>query len=198
MKNIICGTLAIMLATFIAAAMPTEAEARIYEDTLRLHILAASDSAEDQELKLYLRDNLLSKYGDIFSEAQSLSAAASLATDLIFKIKEDCEGWIRGAGFEYNVECELCREWYDTREYESFTLPKGEYLSLKIKIGAAEGKNWWCVMFPPLCLDVATENATASSKPIYSKEETALITNKKYNVKFKLLELFSSTFSKNG
>lgn len=198
MKNLICGAISIMLATLIAAAMPTEAEARIYEDTLRLHILAASDSDEDQELKLYLRDKLLSKYGEVLSGAESVSGAASIVSEQLDSIKADCEHWVKEAGYDYSISCELCKEWYDTREYESFTLPKGEYLSLKIKIGAAKGKNWWCVMFPPLCLDAATENTEKNSETKYSKEETALITNKKYKVKFKLLELFSSTFFKNG
>jgi len=100
---------------------------------------------------------------------------------------------------------ELCNEWYDTRVYEEFTLPKGEYLSFKIKLGEASGKNWWCVMFPPLCLDVATEKGSTSEKvpqtsasQSYSKEESALISNKKYNIKFKLLELFSDAFFKKG
>lgn len=205
MKNVICGSVAILLAALIAAAMPTEAEARIYEDTLRLHILAASDSEEDQALKLFIRDKLLSKYGDLLSGSESLDAAADAVYSLIPEIESDCNLWINEAGFDYLAVAELCNEWYDTRVYEEFTLPKGEYLSLKIKLGEASGKNWWCVMFPPLCLDVATEKGSTSEKgpqtsasQSYSKEESALISNKKYNIKFKLLELFSDAFFKKG
>lgn len=197
MKNIICGTLAILVATFIAAAMPTEAEARIYEDTLRLHILAASDKKEDQELKLAIRDRLLEKYGEALSGERSVADAASKTQLLLSNIEADCERWVKEYGYDYAVTAELCTEWYETRDYEEFSLPKGEYLSLKIKIGAAEGKNWWCVMFPPLCLDVATQTPK-NDMPSYSKEETALISDKKYNVKFKLLELFSGAFFKKG
>lgn len=198
MKNIILGSIAILLATLIAAAMPTEAEARIYEDTLRLHILAASDSKEDQELKLLLRDKILEKYSAVLSDAKSTEAAAEITYAVLHDIERDCAAWIRDAGFSYGVTAELCKEWYETREYEDFSLPRGEYLSLKIKIGKAEGKNWWCVMFPPLCLDISVKAEEKVELPSYTKEEHALISNKKYNVKFKLLELFSDAFFKKG
>lgn len=199
MKNIICGTMAILVAAFIAAAMPTEAEARIYNDTIRLHILAASDSNEDQQLKLSIRDKLLAKYGEILSVAECVADAEDRIKELIPKIETDCLKWIEDAGFDYGASVELCREWYQTREYGDFRLPAGEYLSLKIKLGQAEGKNWWCVMFPPLCLDTATEpESSKDNAQSYTKEETTLITNKKYNVKFKLLELFYGAFFKKG
>ena len=195
MKNLICGTLAILLATLIAAAMPTEAEARIYEDTIRLHILAASDSAEDQELKLTLRDKLLKKYSSVLSSAQDTEDAAARIQASLSEIEADCNSWVEDAGYNYTVRATLTHEWYSTRVYEEFTLPEGCYTSLKIEIGEATGKNWWCVMFPPLCLDVATEHPTASdTNASYTKEETALITAGKYNIKFKLLELFSKCF----
>lgn len=196
MKNIICGMLAIFIATLIAAAMPTEAEARIYEDTIRLHILAASDSEEDQALKLDIRDRLLKKYGGILSSYSDIDSASKKITELLPSIEADLGEWVKGAG--YGASAELCYERYDTREYESYTLPKGTYLSLKIRLGEAEGKNWWCVMFPPLCLDVATEPTykkdTVDNGASYTEEETTLITSGKYNIKFKLLELFSWLF----
>ncbi len=199
MKKIISSTLAIMLATLIAAAIPTEAEARIYDDTLRLHILAASDSEEDQALKLKLRDKLLEKYGAILSEAEDIGGAEALTRDMLSEIEADCNLWVNGWGWDYKVTAELSEEWYDTRVYEDFTLPRGIYSSLIIRIGEGEGKNWWCVMFPPLCLDIATEPAPKDDGAIkYSKEENKLISNGKYNLKFKLLELFSDAFFKKG
>ena len=77
----------------------------------------------------------------------------------------------------------LSREWYETREYEDFTLPKGYYTSLRVVIGSGEGQNWWCVMFPPLCLDASTDAG-------YSRSEELLI-SKKYSIKFKIVELVS-------
>ena len=105
---------------------------------------------------------------------------------------------MRERGYDYGCEVEIGVEWYDTREYEDFTLPKGYYTSLRVMLGEAEGKNWWCVMYPPLCLDIATEDAPDDGALGYSKEEYALITNDGYNVKFKVLEVFSEAFSKKG
>ncbi len=190
---------ALLIATLILAAMPTDAEAMIYEDTVRLHILAASDSEEDQALKLSVRDSLLRKYGKRLAAAENKGEAERMAGALLDEIRLDAERWIREAGYSYGVRVTLTKEWYDTREYESFTLPAGVYTSLRVIIGEGEGKNWWCVMYPPLCIDIATENAPSDDATIdYTKEETTLITDKGYNVKFKILEIISSLFSKNG
>ena len=190
---------ALLIATLILAAMPTDAEAMIYEDTVRLHILAASDSEEDQALKLSVRDSLLQKYGKRLAAAENKGEAEGMAGALLDEIRLDAERWIREAGYSYGVRVTLTKEWYDTREYEDFTLPAGVYTSLRVIIGSGEGKNWWCVMYPPLCIDIATENAPSDDATIdYTKEETTLITDKGYNVKFKILEIISSLFSKNG
>lgn len=190
---------ALLIATLILAAMPTDAEAMIYEDTVRLHILAASDSEEDQALKLSVRDSLLRKYGKRLAAAENKGEAERMAGALLDEIRLDAERWIREAGYSYGVRVTLTKEWYDTREYEDFTLPAGVYTSLRVIIGSGEGKNWWCVMYPPLCIDIATENAPSDDATIdYTKEETTLITDKGYNVKFKILEIISSLFSKNG
>lgn len=190
---------ALLIATLILAAMPTDAEAMIYEDTVRLHILAASDSEEDQALKLSVRDSLLRKYGKRLAAAENKVEAERMAGALLDEIRLDAERWIREAGYSYGVRVTLTKEWYDTREYENFTLPAGVYTSLRVIIGSGEGKNWWCVMYPPLCIDIATENAPSDDATIdYTKEETTLITDKGYNVKFKILEIISSLFSKNS
>ena len=182
----------------VFAAMPTEKDVAIYEDTLRLHILANSDSEEDQRLKYEIRDKLLSKYGELLKCETSSQDARVRATELKNDIEKDIEEWILESGRDYGCEIDIGTEWYDTREYEDFTLPKGYYTSLRVMLGEAEGKNWWCVMYPPLCLDIATEEMTDDSALGYSKEEYALITKDGYNVKFKILEVFSEAFSKKG
>ena len=192
------AVLALLLSTLVIALMPTEAEAEIYEDTLRLHILANSDSEEDQELKLKVRDRLLTEYGEML-KGESIGEAVGIINGKLSEIEEDVEEWIREYGYSYDASVTLSREWYDTREYEDFTLPKGEYTSLRVIIGEGEGKNWWCVMFPPLCLDIASESAPADDGiSSYTDEEIRLISGKKYNIKFKILELISDTFAKNG
>ena len=192
-------TALLLAVTMIVGLMPTEKDAAIYEDTIRLHILANSDAEEDQSLKYSIRDRLLEKYGELLSEADDSTSAKDRITTLIPEIERDVDLWISEYGYSYDSEISLGTEWYDTREYDGFTLPKGYYTSLQVMLGEAEGKNWWCVMYPPLCLDIATESAPSDDAVMgYTKEEYTLISDKGYNVKFKLLEVFSEAFSKNG
>lgn len=188
-----------LAVTMMLSVLPTEAEGKIYEDTLRLHILANSDSGEDQALKLQIRDRLLSEYGSLLKEGKSISEAKTVTEELLPQIESDVTRWISELGYDYSARAFLGEEWYDTREYEDFTLPAGYYASLRIIIGNGNGKNWWCVMYPPLCLDMATESAPSDDGIIdYSKEEVSLIKNGKYRIKFKILEDLSRVFSKNG
>ena len=178
---------------------PTDAEANIYEDTIRLHILANSDSKEDQALKISVRDGLLLEYGERLRSAGSFEGAAQLAENLLSEIESFAEELINAEGYEYNVTAILSEEWYETRDYDDFSLPCGIYTSLRILIGEGKGKNWWCVMYPPLCTELACEDAPADDGFIdYTKEELILISGSKYNLKFKILEDLSRVFSKNS
>jgi stage II sporulation protein R len=178
----------ILLATLFIAVIPTEAEGMIYEDTVRIHILANSDLDIDQNLKLEIRDLLLDKYSDSLKNLSSTKEAEDVLSALIPYIEFDAESYIKQAGFDYNVTATLVTEWYDTRYYEDFTLPQGYYSSLKVIIGEGEGKNWWCVMYPPMCLDVATDDRLNNG---YTESELSLIRGEKMKVKFKILELIS-------
>ncbi len=189
-SKIILSLLSVLLITLIFAAVPTEAEGAIYGDTLRLHILASSDSEEDQALKLEIRDKILEKYGEALSTLKSMDDAVGMMTALADDIKEDVDRWIYEAGFSYSSRVEIGREWYETREYSDFSLPCGYYTSVRVLLGEGEGKNWWCVMYPPLCLDIATESNTS-----YTESEEKLIQAGEYNIKFKLLEVLSKSFS---
>ena len=184
MKKILLPTLMILTSTIFLAIIPTDAECAIYNDTIRLHILANSDSETDQNLKMLLRDEILDEYGHKLSQFKDIDQAKNELKTKLTEIECFADKTVRELGYEYKTEVTLTTEWYDTREYEDFTLPCGYYASLRIIIGQGEGKNWWCVMFPPLCLDAAL------SSPKYSYEEEILI-SKKYNVKFKLLELIT-------
>ncbi len=197
-KKMLLGIFALLIGTFMLAFFPTEAEAEIYEDTIRLHILANSDSDEDQELKLKIRDRMLSEYGSELG-ASDFEEAKSKISKSLSKIEADINLWLKELNSSYSAKATLTEEWYDTREYEGFALPEGKYTSLRIIIGEGAGKNWWCVMYPPLCMDIATERAPADDGLInYSKEEIRLIQGGKYNIKFKVLETFSSIFMKKG
>jgi len=197
-KGFLFAAYMLLASTLMIAALPTEAEAQIYEDTVRLHILANSDSKEDQALKLKIRDRLLEKYGTLLSSQSSAEGAAKEIQEQLPEIENDVSGWIREYGYSYSVRVTLTNEWYETREYESFRLPKGIYKSLKIIIGDGGGKNWWCVMYPPLCTAIASEKALPDEINDYSSEEILLISNRKYTVKFKILEILTEAFTKNG
>ena len=184
----------ILCVVLVIATVPTEREGAIYKDTVRLHILANSDSDEDQKLKLSVRDKLLEKYGEMLAESESKAAAEDRLAELESEMECDVNEWIREGGGEYECEVRLGVEWYDTREYEDFTLPCGYYTSARILLGEGDGKNWWCVMYPPLCLDMAIEDAPEDDAILgYTDEEVRLITKQGYNVKFKILELISES-----
>ena len=191
MKKTLLPVVMILVATLFIAVMPTDAEGAIYKDTVRLHILANSNSTEDQTLKLILRDSILERYGKELSAFESVEEAQRELTRELSDIEEFADGKIKELGYEYKSTVTLEKEWYDTRQYEGFSLPCGYYTSLKIEIGEAEGENWWCVMYPPMCLEASVKNEGE-----YTKTEQSLIKNNGYRVKFKLLEASSELFKR--
>lgn len=196
MKKLLCWCVTVLCVTLIISALPTEAEGAIYEDTVRLHILANSDSDEDQALKIRLRDEILLEFSEELSAFESVEKAKKSLLETLPEIEAFSKDKIKELGYSYPVSVTLTEEWYDTREYENFTLPRGYYTSLRVIIGEGEGKNWWCVMFPPLCLDMATEKAPKDDGvKKYTDSEFQLVTNGGYNAKFKILELLSGIFS---
>ena len=196
MKKLLLFFFTVLALTLFIAAMPTDADADIYDDTVRLHIIANSDSDKDQKLKLDIRDKLLVKYSDELKGYKDKKDAQEAISSKLDSITQDVNKWLYEDGFSYSAKVTLGTEWYDTREYEDFTLPCGYYTSLRIMLGKAEGKNWWCVMYPPMCLDLATEPADKDDLIFnYTDEEMHLISSKKYNYKLKVLEIFSRAFS---
>ena len=191
MKKALLPAICILLCTLCIIFVPTDAEAAIYEETLRLHILAPSDSVEDQSLKLKIRDRILNKYGHVLNLASDLEEAEGEIRSAVKSIEEDCNEWIAELGYTYTARAEITEEWYGTREYSHFTLPSGSYSSLKITIGEGKGQNWWCVMYPPMCLE-----ASVNAEGAYTKEEKNLISGDKYRIKFKLLEATSELFKR--
>ena len=177
---------ALLITTMLIAILPTERDSAIYEDTIRLHILANSNSDNDQSVKLKIRDKILEKYSHLLKSDKSIVEAKSDIAGYLESIERDCQNWLSEMEISYGVKATLEDEWYDTRDYEDFSLPCGYYTSLKIELGCAEGKNWWCVMYPPMCLDIATDNAKE-----YTDSEKALISKNGYNIKFKILEIVS-------
>ena len=159
---------------------------------LRLHILANSDSEEDQRLKLLVRDELLKR--DYFGEASDLTEAEAIAREQIDDITAAAEQVLRENGSADKVTAELETTDFTDRIYDGITMPAGEYRALRIKIGRAEGHNWWCVMYPPLCIPAAcgeakeemeaAEDNTAEEEYFADEEFDILKKPKKYKIRF--------------
>ncbi len=164
---------------------------------IRLHVLADSDEPDEQQLKLKVRDAVLEKVSEITYGVTDTDEALKIVEDNIEDLNEIAEEVILNNGYKHNTVTEIGREVYPEREYEGFKLPAGEYYSLRVKIGSAEGKNWWCVLFPPLCTSVAEEKSEVFIAAGFTDEQYRTVTeteNKRYKVKFKILEIFEEIF----
>ena len=162
----------------------------ISDKVVRLHVVANSDSEEDQALKLRVRDAILARTTALLEASEDRSEAEGLIRGQLLELEDIAVREITAAGYDYSVEARLAELDFPTREYESFTLPAGNYLALQVVIGEGEGKNWWCVVFPPLCTAAAAEVPASALAAGFSEEEVRLITeeDRGYVLKFKTLE----------
>lgn len=162
---------------------------QIRESVLRLHILANSDSQEDQALKLSVRDRILAQTQDLFYQVTSTEDAKETAQENLEKIIAIAQREIARQGYDYQVNAEVCNMFFDTRVYDNFSLPAGRYDAVRITIGEAKGKNWWCVLYPPMCLPCAMpeseleENLTSQQAEIIEKPQH-------YKVQFAVIEIW--------
>lgn len=164
---------------------------KIRSEVLRLHIIANSDSAFDQNLKLAVRDALLLSGEDIFDGSVNIENAAQKILPRIDDLTEVAKEIVAEHGADYDVKIQLSEEYFTTRTYNTVTLPAGEYLALRVVIGKGDGHNWWCVMFPPMCLSAADEKETLNS--VLNTEEINLVNkNPKYEPRFKIIEIYES------
>lgn len=131
-------------------------------DILRLHILANSDSEADQRLKLAVRDRILD--ANLFAPASDKAQAEQIAESELAEIERIAGDEVERQGYDYHVKAELVEMYFDTRTYETATLPAGRYDAVRVSIGAAEGKNWWCVMFPPMCVPAVSEKLSLQTQ----------------------------------
>ncbi len=166
----------------------------IRDNVLRLHILANSDSQSDQQLKLKVRDAVINESETDFDRCTDLEDALNKAEASIDSIKDTAQRVIAENGYDYSVEVAVGTEFFNTRVYDELTLPAGFYKSLIIKIGDAKGKNWWCVMYPSICVGTATKNDFESA---VGDDGAEIAENPiKYQVKFKIVEYYQN-FKKN-
>lgn len=163
----------------------------IREEVLRLHILADSDSEEDQQVKLAVRDKLLSLHLFDTDDVNSRLEAEQAAQENLVKIKAAAQQEVYAQGHTDQVEVEIVRMYFSTRVYDTVTLPAGYYDAMRITIGSGEGHNWWCVLYPQLCIPAASEEEDTLSD-VLTEEEEEIVTEDGYEVKFFLVELYES------
>lgn len=185
-----------VISVSLIPLLPIQGEEEIYDKTLRLHVIANSDSEEDQWLKLQVRDRILELMSATFNEAQNREEAVKLVEDHYDELLCCAKNEIADKGFDYDVDITLTEEYYPTREYEGVSLPAGNYLSLRVLIGAAEGQNWWCVLFPPLCTSSAEPKEKLKSAGFTSPQIRVLTEGEspRYKLKFRFLEYFNKIF----
>lgn len=157
---------------------------QIRQDTLRLHIRAASDSVQDQEEKLAVRDAILQQAEELFANQTNRQQAEESVQQNLEQIQQVASDVLKSRGSDHTAQVYLTEMLFDTIEYEGFTMPAGEYHALRVDIGEAEGKNWWCVMFPPLCIPAAQP---VEEVQCYSQQEKELLQGD-YEIRFALVE----------
>lgn len=197
-------TLLLMFLLFvyvlIAASSYTKAVCTdIANNVFRLHVIANSDSEEDQNLKYIVRDSILSYVNGILENINNKEDVVLTINNHIDEIKNIAQQAVYNEGFTYDVEIEVGNFKFPTKTYGNISLPPGLYDALRVKIGNASGKNWWCVMFPPLCfVDVSSGIVPEDSKELMesnlSSEDYALVSSSKNTtkIKFKVVEVLQN------
>ena len=161
---------------------------RVRDSVLRLHIIANSDAEDDQALKLKVRDALLTLSADYFKNCKTRDDSEIAAKAHLEDLKAEAQRVINENGYDYNVSVSVGEAFFGTRRYDKFTLPAGNYDALRVVIGEGRGHNWWCVMFPPVCLPAATG---AQIGDALSDRDTEVVENEpKYKAEFKCVELY--------
>lgn len=199
-KYVIVLTILLGMFLFVSAiSYATTISKDLSENFFRLHILANSDSKEDQELKLKVRDAVISYMDSLSYNGLTKDEAVLLTTEHLEDFKNIAKQVLEENNCNYDVTLEIGNFYFPTKEYGNISLPAGFYDGLKIAIGEAKGQNWWCSLFPPLCfVDISSgvidENTENELKENLSDEEFAIVTgnSEEIKLKFKLLELLSN------
>lgn len=163
----------------------------INNKVFRLHILANSDSEEDQSLKLKVRDAILKETSTLFENPQNKNEAIDVSRENIEMIKDVAKREVHKNGYDYDVDVQIVNMHFNTRVYGNVTMPAGNYDALRVLIGEAKGHNWWCVMFPAMCVSAAEEKQELSDVLTDSEMDLALGENQ-YSVQFKVVEYFEA------
>lgn len=158
------------------------------ENVLRLHIIANSDSVADQNLKILIRDEILNETSDLFLNVTDLEDAKQKVGISLNEFEEIAKRVIVENGFNYDAVAYVEEKYFDTRVYDEFTLPAGYYPSLVIELGKAEGKNWWCVVFPTVCIPAASKGDLSDS--VNAESANMAKQGSRYIMRFKTVEIY--------
>ena len=198
-KNVELGVLFGLICAIALSFARFETQCdELRDGVLRLHIIANSDTKQDQELKLAVRDEILKNSTDIFKNCNTVEDAILTADSKIDDINEIANNVLKQNGFDYDARVSVGDKYFNTREYDDFTLPAGTYKSLVVDLGDAKGKNWWCVVFPCVCVPSASDSKLSDS--VSAESANTAENAPKYKIKFKSMEIYEKIkklFSKN-
>ncbi len=180
--------LALVFCALVSFLSVNEEYDHVRENVLRLHILANSDSPADQELKLKVRNALQSETDSVFGECKDIDQALEAAEYNSAMLQEAAERTLRmnGCGYPVAVGVEKC--YFPTRTYNGVTMPAGMYNAIRVEIGEAQGQNWWCVMFPAMC--VTGRDSRAELETVLTGEQLSLLESDGYEVRFRCVEWY--------
>ena len=189
-KRLLVVTFTLIMLCALLTFLPIHSEAEIYDSVIRLHVIANSDSEIDQDLKLAVRDEILKSASSMLEGCSTREQAIERVSDSLCTIEERAADLLADMGYPYSVNVELSEEEYPMKNYEGFCFPSGEYLSLRVNIGEAQGQNWWCVLYPPMCLSAASESEAIAQVGLTDAQYSMITETEgaKYKVRFKILE----------
>ena len=188
-KALVCGFVMAMITSFFPFAA---ACGGLPENVVRLHVVANSDSEEDQSVKLLVRDAVLEEAAKWYGGAQSMEEASSQLCTHLQSLGKTARTTLAENGMEYPAKVEMTEMYFSTRDYGTFRLPAGRYRTLRVTLGEGQGKNWWCVVFPSLCLPAAGEEQSDLLLSLPESEREIVENPEQFQVKFKAVELWES------
>lgn len=188
--------IAVLIANMFSFAGFSKQCDEIRNKVLRMHVIANSDEDYDQELKLKVRDAVLNEGRELFDGSLTADDAEEKIIPNIDRLEQVALRTIRENGYDYDVDIYVAKEFFKTRAYEnSVVLPAGEYTAVKVVIGEGKGKNWWCVMFPPMCLPAS--NGDIKMEDVLNDKEMEIVSNsKRYSFRFKIVEIYEEIIKK--
>lgn len=199
MKFLTTFSVSLLICLALLFLLPLSGEEAVYSQTLRLHILANSDSEEDQRLKLEVRDAVLTEVERLTADCKSADQARQAVAQSSSYLECTAEKVIKNAGYDYTAKLIIGDEYYPKRSYNDVTLPAGTYCSVRIAIGEAQGQNWWCILFPPLCTQAAEKQEEELVEAGFTPDQIKILTESespRYVLKFRFLEILEEILAR--